>query len=160
MVSSRRVFAFSGAVFWGKQAKALSPLASQVHHSSYAKNHLVEVTRSRGIVDVDARGVAAPARWLSIMGSSRENSASNPSTRAPKRTFSSTSTQIPASKVAVATSDGQPTPGLFSDLPVHEGTKRAIAEVLGYANMTPVQAQTLPVIIEGFDVLAKVRRNN
>jgi len=91
------------------------------------------------------------------MGSSRENSASNPSTRAPKRTFSSTSTQIPASKVAVATSDGQPTPGLFSDLPVHEGTKRAIAEVLGYANMTPVQAQTLPVIIEGFDVLAKAK---
>ena len=46
---------------------------------------------------------------------------------------------------------------LFSSLPISPKTKQAIASVLGYTHMTPVQASTLPIIIQGIDVLAKAK---
>ena len=45
----------------------------------------------------------------------------------------------------------------FAALNIHASTKRAIAEVMQYTTMTPVQAQTLPVILNGKDVLAKAK---
>ena len=37
----------------------------------------------------------------------------------------------------------------FADLNIHPATKQAIAEVMQYTTMTPVQAQTLPIILQG-----------
>jgi ATP-dependent RNA helicase MSS116 len=45
----------------------------------------------------------------------------------------------------------------FADLPVAAGTRKAIHEVLRYEFMTQVQAQTLPVILQGVDCLAKAK---
>jgi len=45
----------------------------------------------------------------------------------------------------------------FASLDISNESKRAIAETLGYTNMTPVQAQSLPVILRGDDCLAKAK---
>jgi ATP-dependent RNA helicase MSS116 len=46
----------------------------------------------------------------------------------------------------------------FADLEgVHELTKRALSEVMGFECLTQVQAATLPLILKGRDVLAKAR---
>ena len=45
----------------------------------------------------------------------------------------------------------------FDSLPISALTKRAIAEVMGYAVCSAVQAQTLPVILQGHDVIAKAK---
>jgi ATP-dependent RNA helicase MSS116 len=45
----------------------------------------------------------------------------------------------------------------FSDQPIHALTKRGISEALGYVTMTRVQEQTLPVALNGDDLLAKAK---
>ena len=45
----------------------------------------------------------------------------------------------------------------FASLPISPLTKRAVAEVLRYDKATAVQAQTLPVALEGHDLIAKAR---
>jgi ATP-dependent RNA helicase MSS116 len=45
----------------------------------------------------------------------------------------------------------------FADLPVDAGTRKAIQDVFRYEYMTQVQAETLPVITQGVDVLAKAK---
>jgi len=56
-----------------------------------------------------------------------------------------------------STTLGQLTDVRFADAPLAVGTQRALAEVLGYERMTRVQAQTLPVSLQGKDVLAKAK---
>ena len=46
---------------------------------------------------------------------------------------------------------------LFSSLEVAAELKLAISEDLGFASMTPVQAATLPLILQGKDLLAKAK---
>lgn len=43
----------------------------------------------------------------------------------------------------------QVTTALFSDLDLNKNTQAAISDVLGYANMTKVQAQSIPVCLTG-----------
>lgn len=45
----------------------------------------------------------------------------------------------------------------FNSLDVSENTKRAIAEVMKYQNMTQVQVQSIPEIIKGVDAFVKAR---
>lgn len=45
----------------------------------------------------------------------------------------------------------------FSDLPISAESRRALTEVFKYDAMTPVQSETLPLILEGFDCLAKAK---
>ena len=45
----------------------------------------------------------------------------------------------------------------FASLPISAVTKRAIAEVMRYETLSAVQAQTLPVILKGSDVIAKAK---
>ena len=45
----------------------------------------------------------------------------------------------------------------FASLNISPLTKRAIAEVMGYQVLSSVQAQTLPVILQGHDVIAKAK---
>lgn len=45
----------------------------------------------------------------------------------------------------------------FDALPLAPETHRALREVLGFSHMTQVQAATLPVILEGSDVIAKAK---
>ena len=45
----------------------------------------------------------------------------------------------------------------FDSLPISELTKRGIREVMGYSVCSAVQAQTLPVILQGNDVIAKAK---
>ena len=45
----------------------------------------------------------------------------------------------------------------FASLPISPLTVRAILEVMRYEVLTAVQAQTLPVILQGFDVIAKAK---
>ncbi|KOO33436.1 hypothetical protein Ctob_012217, partial [Chrysochromulina tobinii] len=45
----------------------------------------------------------------------------------------------------------------FESLQISPLTKKAIAEVMGYAVLSAVQAQTLPVILQGHDVIAKAK---
>jgi hypothetical protein len=45
----------------------------------------------------------------------------------------------------------------FNSLDVSENTKRAIAEVMKYQNMTSVQVQSVPEIIKGVDAFVKAR---
>ncbi len=45
----------------------------------------------------------------------------------------------------------------FDALPLAAETRRALSEVLGFSHMTQVQAATLPVILEGHDVIAKAK---
>jgi ATP-dependent RNA helicase MSS116 len=45
----------------------------------------------------------------------------------------------------------------FDSLNIDERTKSAIVTTMGYEKLTPVQEQTLPIILEGKDVLAKAR---
>ena len=45
----------------------------------------------------------------------------------------------------------------FASLPISPLTKRAIAEVLCYETLTKVQAETLPLALQGLDLIAKAR---
>ena len=45
----------------------------------------------------------------------------------------------------------------FASLPISALTKRAIAEVLCYQTLTKVQAETLPLALQGIDLIAKAR---
>jgi superfamily II DNA/RNA helicase len=45
----------------------------------------------------------------------------------------------------------------FAALPLSQPSQRAISEVLGYEQMTLVQEQTLPVALEGKDIIAKAK---
>ena len=45
----------------------------------------------------------------------------------------------------------------FESLALSPLTKQAIRSVLGYTHLTQVQSQTLPVILQGFDVIAKAK---
>ena len=45
----------------------------------------------------------------------------------------------------------------FADLSISAESRRGVNEVLGYEFMTKVQAETLPVILQGIDVLAKAK---
>ena len=45
----------------------------------------------------------------------------------------------------------------FDALPLAGETHRALQEVLGFTHMTQVQAATLPVILDGSDVIAKAK---
>lgn len=49
------------------------------------------------------------------------------------------------------------TPVLFDSMEISANTKKAITEVLKYANMTVVQQQSMPVILAGHDVFVKAR---
>lgn len=50
---------------------------------------------------------------------------------------------------SVCARGAQITTGLFSDLDLHKSTHAAISNVLGYANMTQVQDQSIPVCLTG-----------
>ena len=45
----------------------------------------------------------------------------------------------------------------FASLPISALTKRAVAEVLCYQTLTKVQAETLPLALQGIDLIAKAR---
>ena len=45
----------------------------------------------------------------------------------------------------------------FASLPISALTKRAIAEVMRYQTLTKVQAETLPLALQGVDLIAKAR---
>ena len=45
----------------------------------------------------------------------------------------------------------------FASLPISALTKRAVAEVLCYQTLTKVQAETLPLALQGVDLIAKAR---
>lgn len=45
----------------------------------------------------------------------------------------------------------------FADLPISEATRRALEQAFGYEFMTPVQSETLPLILQGHDLLAKAK---
>eukprot|EP00752_Nemacystus_decipiens_P004212 g3849.t1 len=51
----------------------------------------------------------------------------------------------------------QITTGQFRDLHLSRNTYAAISDVMGYANMTKVQEQSIPVCLTGVDVLAKAK---
>eukprot|EP01041_Mallomonas_annulata_P013473 gene13473-28545_t len=68
-------------------------------------------------------------------------------------TSTSASSSTPAPKAENVYSSSE----LFSNLSIAIETRRAIAEVMKYTHMTPVQAATLPVILQGDDCLAKAK---
>ena len=45
----------------------------------------------------------------------------------------------------------------FSDLPINSELRRALAEKMKYVTMTKVQAASLPVVLDGIDVLVKAK---
>ena len=45
----------------------------------------------------------------------------------------------------------------FASLPISALTKRAIAEILCYQTLTAVQAETLPLALQGMDLIAKAK---
>jgi ATP-dependent RNA helicase MSS116 len=49
------------------------------------------------------------------------------------------------------------TPSSFADLPISKESSRSLAEVFKYEFMTEVQAETLPIILNGEDCLAKAK---
>jgi hypothetical protein len=67
------------------------------------------------------------------------------------------STPVPVSELSTQTLEGHLTGSRFSELDILPNTKRALAEVLKYDRMTVVQQQSLPVILQGRDVLVKAR---
>lgn len=45
----------------------------------------------------------------------------------------------------------------FNSLDISVNTKKAIAEIMEYANMTPVQTASIPIILKGSDVVVKAK---
>ena len=62
----------------------------------------------------------------------------------------------PASRTS-STTRAHLTETTFASLPISALTKRAIAEVLCYQTLTKVQAETLPLALQGIDLIAKAR---
>ena len=62
----------------------------------------------------------------------------------------------PASRTS-STTRAHLTETTFASLPISALTKRAIAEVLCYDTLTKVQAETLPLALQGIDLIAKAR---
>jgi hypothetical protein len=126
------------AVFWSHQAQAFS--TTRAVHRTLSRSSPLGATRISSPLD----NVHLPTRKLPILGHQRAY------LHDQKGTSGGPSVSAGA---GVKENDASL---LFGALPVHADTKRAISEVMGYTHMTSVQARTLPVITEGFDVLAKV----
>ena len=62
----------------------------------------------------------------------------------------------PASRTS-STTRAHLTETTFASLPISALTKRAIAEVLCYETLTKVQAETLPLALQGIDLIAKAK---
>ncbi|CAN0196110.1 unnamed protein product, partial [Ectocarpus sp. 12 AP-2014] len=91
-------------------------------------------TERHGALQASSRGILTSATRLSAAAG-----AVNP----VSRTSSTTLEEI--------------TTGQFSNLDLSKNTHAAISDVLGYANMTKVQEQSIPVCLTGVDVLAKAK---
>lgn len=65
--------------------------------------------------------------------------------------------QSTAAAATPSTANAFLTTSAFASLPLHPGSQRALREVFGYAQMSRVQAECIPLALQGHDVLAKAK---
>lgn len=86
---------------------------------------------------------------------SRDGSA--PTGRSTPKAAAPQAAPVPAPSLPAPTTGSHITDHKFGDLPISMESRRAMAEVFKYTNLSAVQSQTLPGILRGVDCLAKAK---
>ena len=108
-----------------------------------AREHGQGTPHVKGLIHKQKRDQHAVSAVKPLTGTAGPNSSGNGKANPTSRTSSTTRAHL--------------TETTFASLPISALTKRAIAEVLCYDTLTKVQAETLPLALQGVDLIAKAR---